>query len=299
MVSRFAGQFNAVAFAYGCGAGTPAPLMVNTGNPAAGVTSVSLIESYTVTEDGILFYPLATTTPTNFGQGANLELLTPSSASNSAVTGVGTVTANFANLHGQGDLIASGTYGLQEALNYVANVVGGGTVVVGSKWTQLGGTTAMLAAATVGSTVSIEDQRGGVATQANTVTVALTNVNMLALNATPITVVPAQGAGTLIEIVSMVFDAKFKTAAFAGGSAIGLKYGAAGTACSATIATTVLTSFSADQSILVAGALAVTVNSSILNTAVVIQAASTEFTNAASGLSTAIIKVTYRVHRGL
>ena len=217
MVSRFATQFNALAFAYGCsGPGTPAPLMVNVGNAAAGASSLALDNSYTVTEDGILFYPLATTAPAVFGQGANAETLTPSAVFDSNIYGVGTVMATFANLHGQGDTISSSTYGLQEAINY-ANTVSGGVVVVGSRWSTLGGTSAMIAAATVPTKVSIQDDRGGGVTQENTATVALTNANMLALNGTPIAVIPAQGAGSLIEIVSMVFDAKFKTAAFTGG----------------------------------------------------------------------------------
>ncbi len=150
------------------------------------------------------------------------------------------------------------------------------------------------------STVNIEDQRGGGGTQENTATVALTNANLLAMNATPITIVPAQGAGTLIEVVSMVLDVKWVTdGAFAGGSALGLKYGAAGTAAAATVAATVLTTISAPQSVLVAGALAVTANTSTLNKDLVLQAATSEFTNAGAGRSTAIAKVTYRVHRGL
>ena len=303
MVSKFAGQYDAAAFAYGLvGSGAPQALMVNVGNPAAGTVALQLEYGYTVTEDGILFSPLNTNAPVIFGSGANAETLTPSGVSVGTPTiyGSPTVTAAFANTHGQGDTLSSGTYGLQEALNY-ASLMGGGTVILSPRWAALGGTNAILAAATIPTTVTISDQRtsGAGVPQASTATVALTNANMLALNGTPITVVPAQGTGTLIEIVSMVFDAKYKLAAFANGSAIGLKYGAAGTACSATIATTVLTSFTADQSILVAGALAVTANSSILNTAVVLQAASTEFTNVATGLSTAIVKVTYRVHRGL
>jgi hypothetical protein len=302
MISSFAGNWNAVAFAYGlAGSKFPQALLVNVGISVAATAALQLDFGYTVTEDGIQFSPLNTNAPVIFGSGANAETLTPSAVSNGTplIYGSSTVTAAFANTHGQGDTLSSGTAGLQEAINYVAGI-GGGTVVVDAKWAALGGTSAMIAAATVPATVSIQDNRatGGVGAS-TTVSVALANAQMLALHGTAVQVVPAQGAGTLIEVVSMVFDAKFNTAAFAGGSTIGLNYGSGGTACSALIATTVLTSFAADQSILIAGALAVTVNSSILNKAVVIQATCTEYTNAAGGLSTAIVHVTYRVHRGL
>jgi hypothetical protein len=68
--------------------------------------------------------------------------------------------SSFANAHGQGAFVFSGTAGLQEAINDAAGS-GGGVVVVDSSWSLLGGTTAMLAAASVAQNVLIEDDRAG------------------------------------------------------------------------------------------------------------------------------------------
>jgi hypothetical protein len=100
------------------------------------------------------------------GIGANAETVTPTTVS--VVTGgpaglTVNITANFANVHGQGDLVASGTAGLQEALNFAA-ANGGGVVVVDGFWANLGGTSAMMAAATGATNVSLRDNRGALVT---------------------------------------------------------------------------------------------------------------------------------------
>ena len=298
MVSKFAGQYDAAAFAYGLvGSGAPQALMVNVGNPAAGTVALQLEYGYTVTEDGILFSPLNTNAPVIFGSGANAETLTPSAVSNGTPTiyGSPTVTAAFANTHGQGDTLSSGTYGLQEALNYAASV-GGGTVVLSPRWATLGGTSAILAAATIPTTVTVQDARSGGGVTTNYTTVAIANAAVKTLNATPVSIVPAQGAGTLVEVISAVFENLYTTAAFAAGSALGLVYGAAGVAAAPTVAATFLTSPAANQTIMVAGAIATQLSSAVLNTAVVLQAASTEFTTGGGSLT---VRCSYRVHRGM
>ena len=298
MVSKFAGQYDAAAFAYGLvGSGAPQALMVNVGNPAAGTVALQLEYGYTVTEDGILFSPLNTNAPVIFGSGANAETLTPSGVSVGTPTiyGSPTVTAAFANTHGQGDTLSSGTYGLQEALNY-ASLMGGGTVILSPRWATLGGTNAILAAATIPTTVTVQDARSGGGVTTNYTTVAIANAAVKTLNATPVSIVPAQGAGTLVEVISAVFENLYKTAAFAAGSALGLVYGAAGVAAAPTVAATFLTSPAANQTIMVAGAIATQLSSAVLNTAVVLQAASTEFTTGGGSLT---VRCAYRVHRGM
>ena len=298
MVSKFAGQYDAAAFAYGLvGSGAPQALMVNVGNPAAGTVALQLEYGYTVTEDGILFSPLNTNAPVIFGSGANAETLTPSGVSVGTPTiyGSPTVTAAFANTHGQGDTLSSGTYGLQEALNY-ASLMGGGTVILSPRWATLGGTNAILAAATIPTTVTVQDARSGGGVTTNYTTVAIANAAVKTLNATPVSIVPAQGAGTLVEVISAVFENLYKTAAFAAGSALGLVYGAAGVAAAPTVAATFLTSPAANQTIQVAGGIATQLSSAVLNTAVVLQAASTEFTTGGGSLT---VRCAYRVHRGM
>jgi hypothetical protein len=132
---------------------------------------------------------------------------------------------------------------------------------------------------------------------------SLTNAAFLANNTVPIVVVPAQGAGTMIEVISMVVEVQFATAAFAGGGAVALYYsGGSGptlTLASATVAAAFFTGAAANQIILVAGALASAASSVILNAPVVLTNPSANFTNASGGTSTVQIRVNYRVHAGL
>lgn len=128
---------------------------------------------------------------------------------------------------------------------------------------------------------------------------AVANAQVLTLHTVGVAILPAQGAGTLIEIVSMVLENVFLTAAYANGGAIQLSYGAAPTTtipASATIAATFLTSPTASQSILVAGALASNLSSAVLNTAVSLNAATADFITGAGSLK---YRIAYRVHSGL
>jgi hypothetical protein len=125
----------------------------------------------------------------------------------------------------------------------------------------------------------------------------IANAAVLTLFSSPVAIIAAQGAGTLIEVVSMVLENVFLTAAYAAGGAIQLSYGAGvTTAASATIAATFLTSPVANQSILVAGALASSLSSAVLNTAINLAAATANFTTGAGSLK---YRVAYRVHTGL
>ena len=74
--------------------------------------------------------------------------------------GAATLTATFSNSHSNSDTVSSATFGLQEALND-ASYHGGGTVVVDSSWIGLGGTQAMLSAATVPASVTVESEIAG------------------------------------------------------------------------------------------------------------------------------------------
>lgn len=130
------------------------------------------------------------------------------------------------------------------------------------------------------------------------VTVPLTATTINAMNATPIVAIPAQGTGTLIEVQSAVLDLVYGSAAFANGGAAQLSYGSGTTyAASVTVAATVFTTFSANQAIKFAGALAVNATSNCLNTAV-------NFTNATAAFitgtgATGSLRISYIVHTGL
>lgn len=72
--------------------------------------------------------------------------------------GTCSISGNTSNSHGQGDLIVSETFGLEEAI-FDANSSGGGVVTVDRAWAVHGGTNAMLTAAVPFSSVNVEDTR--------------------------------------------------------------------------------------------------------------------------------------------
>lgn len=103
----------------------------------------------------------------DFGQGAS-ETVTPTAVSvgtcpggNIGIGGVvqcASVTASFANTHGQSAVVADATFGMQTAINYAASL-GGGSVNIDPAWAQMGGTNALIAAAVVFPSVIIADMR--------------------------------------------------------------------------------------------------------------------------------------------
>jgi hypothetical protein len=127
---------------------------------------------------------------------------------------------------------------------------------------------------------------------------ALNNTQLKATNSAPLIIVPAQGAGTLIEVVSLVLENVYLTAAFANGGALALYYGvdATGVLASATVAATFLTSPAANQMIMAAGALATNLSSNVLNKGLAFANPTADFITGAGSL---IGKLTYRVHTGL
>lgn len=134
------------------------------------------------------------------------------------------------------------------------------------------------------------------------VSVPLTLAQMTTMFTTPIIVVPAQGAGTLVEIQSCVLDLKRGSAAFTSGGTVTIGYGTtqtlnAASPAAATIASTVFTTFAASQSISVAGALAVTANTLDLNTPVTISNGTGVFATGTG--ATGVLDCAYRVHSGL
>ena len=122
---------------------------------------------YAVAADGINFTPLSTTAPITVGVGASMETVTPSGVSclTPNVYSSCSVTATFTYAHGSGDIVRSGTVGLQEALNYQYGKMGG-SIILTPEWQQYGGTNAIITAASYSAalvpatSVFIEDNRG-------------------------------------------------------------------------------------------------------------------------------------------
>jgi hypothetical protein len=161
--SVFGGQWVAANFAYGSPGG-PAALICQqpVAIPASPLVaaSMTLAFSFTVTIDGITFWPLNANAPVNVGSDGNAEKVTVISVSGGNTTTYqgGSFTADFANAHGSGDYVTSATFGLQEALN-LAGAAGGGKVIIDEQWVKLGGTTTIKNAATLPSGVTITDNR--------------------------------------------------------------------------------------------------------------------------------------------
>jgi hypothetical protein len=157
----FAAQYNYGGAGNGTANITPNAFKVTSAPIPAGAGTVTI--SYgSMFVNGRKLMPFSVSAPILIGGNANQETVTPTAVSCSTpdITGTCNITATFAQAHGAGDPVASGTAGLQEAIND-AFVSGGGVVRVDQSWTQAGGTEAFINAALVYASVAIEDYRAG------------------------------------------------------------------------------------------------------------------------------------------
>jgi hypothetical protein len=163
--SKFAGEIRAYNFAYGNN-GTLVPALQvdspNTPTPALATSTISVAYGTVTLGDGTVIAPLSISAPITIGSGANQETVTPSAVSCTTpqIYQSCTFTAYFTYSHGTGDRVISGTYGLQEALNYANSYGVGGIVAVDSQWYALGGTQAIVAASVPYSNVYVLDNSG-------------------------------------------------------------------------------------------------------------------------------------------
>lgn len=187
------------------------------GNSATGSATITLFYGTVVLPDGRVLIPFATTASLLVDYGANQETVTPTTVSGcTAYANLGTcqITATFANTHGAGTTVTSGTFGLQEAINDAKTA--GGVVVVDSSFT---GSTSTITSATGASNVSILDLRGtspafytGATPKislsaAPSVTVAGPTLAIAATSCSGVTSLPVTGVTT-----TSVLDANFATA---------------------------------------------------------------------------------------
>jgi hypothetical protein len=122
----------------------------------------------------------------------------------------------------------------------------------------------------------------------DSVKVTLTSAQILALNTTPITLIPAQGANTYIEVLACVAYLKFNSAAYTGANAANITYtNAAGAAATGTLASSFLDSSSSAAAKVIPAAVTPVVNSPIV--------ISVGTANPAAGNSTITLDLFYRV----
>jgi len=159
-VTTFNGINKATSFAYGYGS-VPALTVGLPGGTAGTSYALTLNYGQITTPAGIVFNPLSVTAPISVGVGTSFETVTPTAVSCSTplIYQTCTVTATFTYAHGTGDVVRSGTFGLQEALNY--STTGGGQAGIDSSWTALGGTSAIITAAVPWPDTTIVDTRAG------------------------------------------------------------------------------------------------------------------------------------------
>lgn len=142
-LSVFAGVANAWDFAFGVNIDVPALVVVGGGALAGGTYSVTVALGPIITTDGRLAQVLSTHIPIQIGEGAAAETVTPSAVAyiNDPLYGpCATITATYANAHGQGARVSTGDYGIGEAQLYVTGKWGGGLVSVSPALVQASGT---------------------------------------------------------------------------------------------------------------------------------------------------------------
>jgi hypothetical protein len=120
-------------------------------------------------------------------------------------------------------------------------------------------------------------------------TVALSSAQILALNATPVTLVAAQGATKVISVLSIVFKMIATATAYANGGAVEFRYtNAAGAKVSADVAAAVVTAGAGTTITTVSGIGA----TGVLNAPIVVDNATAPFI---TGTGTATVTITYQV----
>lgn len=152
--------------------------------------------------------------PIIVGVGTTKETVTPTAVSGcyvGAPQGSCSITATFANAHGQGEPVSSGSYGIQEAINDAA-YFGGGVVAVDSSLAMANGGDATVRAAIVAAkpmlNVAIADTLDGVTTYWNPqggATTLAAPTTLTALTAVPSSaVVGAYTTGTYHILIAYV-----------------------------------------------------------------------------------------------
>jgi len=133
------------------------------------------------------------------------------------------------------------------------------------------------------------------------VTKTITAAQIKALHGTPVTIIPAAGAGTFIDVTSILWDFQYTSPQFTSSIGIlGLYWGAGGQAVGSGLASAALiaaaNALQGDAPIFPAASPG-WVTSTVLNTAVVLQNPSaTEYT---AGNGSLIVRVGYRIISGL
>lgn len=187
------------------------------------------------------------------------------------------------------------------AANYFSQVaysVAIGTQIIavcsnGTVYLQVSAVNTAVNPATISTTVVISGGTGVLAQASGT----LSNTNWTSMSATPVTILAAQGSGVGIVVESFSINYHFATAAFAGGGATLLQYGAtalgAGPAATNTLAAVGFSDQTSSRVAVLTGTLLATAITGIANTALTISNQTAAFTGG-NASSTFAWVLTYR-----
>ena len=293
-ISRFAGNFNALDFAFGISGGAPA-LQVVSGSTTAGTYTLTCSPATIYNSAGIAV-PISTATPVNVGADSGFDSNITLSAVSQNGLNQQLLTGTFTYAHGPGAQVSSATYGLAEAV-LASSKYGGGQVTVDAAWFKAGGTQAVINTvnATIPAGVRISNSlQAGI----STAVIPLTLAQILAANTTPVTIVPAPGAGYFVDVNDCVFNFIYGSAAYAGGGTVGLNYtNAAGPAATGTVAASVLTSLAANRVEKVLDVAVDQASSAVLNKPVVYTNGTAVFTGGTGG--SGLVVCSYKIIGGL
>lgn len=203
IISAFAGTYSALDYAFGCATSVAPPaLQVLIGNASTGSATITISTPTTITQGGTPFSPIAVGSSITVGNAAGAETVTVTAVGSLSLAGYApgagsiTVTASFSNLHGPQEPVLSATFGLQEAIN-AASGAGGGNVAIYPAWYKIGGTVAMLQAATLPTTLINTVGYAGI--------VRIVDVQSLttwAVAPNSVTVIAAPSAATALTVAS-------------------------------------------------------------------------------------------------
>jgi hypothetical protein len=240
-LTRFAGTFNAIDFAYGVQGSNVPPLQVTLGSTSTGAYTITCSPNAVYTPAG-LSIPISAATPINVGGGSNQDInITPTTVSQSGQNSL-LITATFTYAHGPGAQVSSGTYGLAEAA-LAASKYGGGSVAVDARWFQLGGTQAIIDAVTEYAGVEIVNNSGSATgTDIVATTIVIPNASVLTLNTVPYQLLPNLDTNSMYYVSEAVFVNKNAGVAYTGGGVITVGYGTT-TSTTQALTTTVAASF--------------------------------------------------------
>jgi hypothetical protein len=160
------GIANAWDFAFGLNKSV-SPLVLSSSSTSTGSQTYTVELGQTTAADGTVILPLQVNGIVSVGVGPNQETVTITAVT--AVTpgliNTCSFTATFANAHGAGEIVVSGSGGVQEAAHNRL-IAGGGLVAITPSWFAWAGTshaagiTALTAYKSLGATVTVLDYSG-------------------------------------------------------------------------------------------------------------------------------------------